>query len=324
MTIRGSHFENNEAESLNVSSSGGAVSVVGITDIADTSFVNNQASSTGGVLTLTGAVTLEHNEFTGNKALGGPGGAVRIGLVNTDAFIIRNKFFNNEAVQSGGGLYVFDPRLSPLPTLGHFTIHNNLWVNQRTSSGTHLFLHVIGNGAKSFTVHHNTFVGDQEQTAAGVYLNQAVHPQGALLPTKIFNNIIVGHQVGLQNAGPFVLAGKRNLFFDVQVPVVGNFPQVAPIFADPQFVDPLNGDYHLKEGSDAIDTGTDTLPIILDLDGTVRPKQEGPDIGAYEFFIKNPQNDDPTPTPSPTSTPSPTPSPTPETDFTVYLPLVVK
>ena len=64
------------------------------------------------------------------------------------------------------------------------------------------------------------------------------------------------------------------------------------IFADPQFVDPANGDYHLKDTSPCIDAGDNSLVpsgVDKDLDGNERivdGNNDGTptvDIGAYEY-----------------------------------------
>ncbi len=61
---------------------------------------------------------------------------------------------------------------------------------------------------------------------------------------------------------------------------------------DPLFVDAVNGDYHLSDGSPCIGTGTDSVRInekwyhahSTDIEGNPRPNPAGsnPDIGAYE------------------------------------------
>ncbi len=54
---------------------------------------------------------------------------------------------------------------------------------------------------------------------------------------------------------------------------------------DPRFVNPAwgqDGDYHLQDGSPAIDQGTSTGAPATDLDGDARPQGAGIDIGAYE------------------------------------------
>lgn len=53
---------------------------------------------------------------------------------------------------------------------------------------------------------------------------------------------------------------------------------------DSIFADWSNGDYHLRENSQAIDVGTDLVSSIVqyDLEGVSRPQGAGYDIGAYE------------------------------------------
>lgn len=53
---------------------------------------------------------------------------------------------------------------------------------------------------------------------------------------------------------------------------------------DPMFADPAKGDFHLKDGSPAVDAGTAEVPDPpkLDLDGKPRAQGKAPDIGAFE------------------------------------------
>lgn len=55
-------------------------------------------------------------------------------------------------------------------------------------------------------------------------------------------------------------------------------------FTDPDsvFVDPTSMDFHLRDGSPAIDAGSGELAPGLDLEGNSRPQGEGIDLGAYE------------------------------------------
>jgi hypothetical protein len=53
------------------------------------------------------------------------------------------------------------------------------------------------------------------------------------------------------------------------------------IIADPEFVDPVGGDFRPGPGSPAIDAGA-PLQIPRDIECRSRPRGEGPDIGAYE------------------------------------------
>jgi MYXO-CTERM domain-containing protein len=53
------------------------------------------------------------------------------------------------------------------------------------------------------------------------------------------------------------------------------------IFVLPAFG--TTGDYHLQNGSLAIDAGTSTAAPHTDLEGRSRPQGDGYDIGAFEF-----------------------------------------
>ena len=58
---------------------------------------------------------------------------------------------------------------------------------------------------------------------------------------------------------------------------------IGNISTNPQFVDEINGDFHLKAGSLCIDAGTSSNAPSEDYEGVARPQGAGFDIGAYEF-----------------------------------------
>jgi hypothetical protein len=66
--------------------------------------------------------------------------------------------------------------------------------------------------------------------------------------------------------------------------VQGGYPGVGNIDADPLFVDPANGDYHLGSWSPALGAGTIDGAPSTDTEGNPRPDPPGssPDMGAYE------------------------------------------
>ena len=51
---------------------------------------------------------------------------------------------------------------------------------------------------------------------------------------------------------------------------------------DPQFEDPTNGNFHLRQGSPAVDAGSSADAPADDFDGMPRPQGAGYDIGAFE------------------------------------------
>ena len=72
------------------------------------------------------------------------------------------------------------------------------------------------------------------------------------------------------------------------------------IFEDPQFVDAVNGDYRLAEGSPCIDAGVPAWVVVgeKDLDRNGRVSGKAPDIGCYEVSA-GPEETETTPVPVP-------------------------
>jgi hypothetical protein len=48
------------------------------------------------------------------------------------------------------------------------------------------------------------------------------------------------------------------------------------------FQDPASHDFRLRQGSPAVDAGTEALAPKIDIIGTARPQGDAFDIGAYE------------------------------------------
>jgi hypothetical protein len=68
------------------------------------------------------------------------------------------------------------------------------------------------------------------------------------------------------------------------------------------FTNLANGDFTLKEGSAAIDAGTENNAPNVDYAGSVRPQGAGYDIGAYEYGSSSGQSTTTSLTPTPPAT----------------------
>ncbi len=63
-------------------------------------------------------------------------------------------------------------------------------------------------------------------------------------------------------------------------------PGASDIHADPQFVAPAAGDFHLPFGSPCVDAGTSDDAPAADIEGILRPQGAGVDIGAHELWVQ--------------------------------------
>ena len=129
----------------------------------------------------------------------------------------------------------------------------------------------------------------------------------------VINSIVWGHE-----DEDFSGHGYQAIYSDIEMCCLPDADNVCEgegnICEDPRFVDPADGDYHLRLDSPCIDVGTNEDAPEKDFEGDPRPFDgdfDGSavvDIGADEWLPLSPT---PTPTRTPTATPSATPTPTP-------------
>lgn len=94
-------------------------------------------------------------------------------------------------------------------------------------------------------------------------------------------NLTAEHNLFYTPNSEFVLVWGDKTYYANNIASLGT----GNLYGDPLFVNPTfgtTGDYHLKTGSPAIDNGSSINAPKDDLDGNLRPKGKGFDIGAYE------------------------------------------
>lgn len=101
----------------------------------------------------------------------------------------------------------------------------------------------------------------------------------------VTNSILASNtQDGLDRQGGTMDHSYNLLFDNAASDYNGTTAGTAELLADPLFVDPWLGDYHLGDGSPAINSGTDAAGMADDdLEGNARPIGTRWDMGCYEM-----------------------------------------
>jgi len=217
--------------------------------IQNNTISHNSAGYGGGLSDCNGII--QNNIISGNLVGGyyGNGGGV------SDCHgTIQNNIISNNYSSSGGGFYECDG-----------TIQNNT-ISDNTA-------YSVGGGLYRCqgTIQNNTILGN----SAGVYGGGLYMCRRFIINCIIWGNSApTGSQV-YECSAPFYSciqdwAGDRR----------GN------ISADPEFIDPTNGNYHLRPDSPCIDTGNTYYLLgdyLVDIDGECRIAGSSVDMGSDEY-----------------------------------------
>ncbi len=161
----------------------------------------------------------------------------------------------------------------------HITYRNNLFVDT-------VYVGVMPKGYEYVTVENNTFINcgaypvwlqNEAQCKTSVVKNNLITYRGRERVVEAYGWKAPDAGIRFDTEGPKPDC-DHNLIFGTQNRKYG--PN--DITAEPQFVDPDNGDFRLKPGSPGIDAGATIEEIKTDLRGKPRPAGKAYDVGAYE------------------------------------------
>ena len=227
---------------------GGGIRIAGgsTAEILDNVISENTSSRGGGIgLFAAGTPIIKRNIIKGNNVAGGHLGALYHGggiymESYSDALIVQNLIIGNQA-DVGGGLSwdVLDR------TRGPVLVNNTIADNNATSNGSGIYANVFGAnvfGART-ELTNNIIVAKPGQ--AGLYCNTFSNQNPPIIR---FNNIFSAGGLAYAGACPDMTGTNGN------------------ISADPLFVNPILGNYHLQQGSPSIDSGDNQAPNLPDTD----------------------------------------------------------
>ena len=224
---------------------GGMYNYISAPTLTNCTFTGNSASIGGGMDNYSSSPTLTECTFAGNSA-GGAGG----GMHNFDSIspVLTNCTFAGNSARYGGGIY----NDSSSPTLANCTFYDN----EAVGGGG-----MRNRNASSLTLTNCTFYGNLALAGGGI--------NNELSSLELTNCILWGNspdQILDDGSGP----APSVTYSDIQ----NYYSGWGNIDADPLFVDPDNGDFHLGPDSPCIDAGNNAAP----------------DLPPYDFEGRSPHN----------------------------------
>ncbi|MFH2094745.1 MAG: right-handed parallel beta-helix repeat-containing protein [Bacteroidota bacterium] len=187
--------------------------------------------------------------------------------------LVKCKFLNNVCDAKGGGLYL-DFGCSP-------SITNCLFADNTAMRAAG----VGADGSSQPVLVNCTVTGNFcRDVGAGIYTGSYGIDMGSANIPVLVNCIVYDNET--EWGGPADLRIWHVNTFDISFSDIGTgFTSFGTgnIQADPLFVNPGAGDYHLQAGSPCVDAGTAAGAPAGDLDGNARDALV--DIGAYEYVL---------------------------------------
>lgn len=250
------------------------------TILLDVSIMTSTATLGGGFYNDTGAPSFRssrandsierlkspYTHIAGNTATSGGGIYNYNGALQVDS----TRVYSNTAVD-GAGIY---------NDLGPIMVTNTVvYINEASGNGGGVY-----NRAATATFLHLSVYSNTATLRGGGFYNFAGNP---ILRSSIFES----NRAGTSGPAIFAVSGSTpdidyNYYYGhAGTAVVGANAGIHSILSNttsPGFIDPVGGNFHLSDTANAIDRGDPDSPARHDFDGSPRPSNQGPDIGADE------------------------------------------
>jgi hypothetical protein len=263
--------------------SGGGMAVANYASatIADTHLFSNTADHGGGGIMVDSFAQAQITNVVAEHNNGSNGGGIAV-REGASAVIRGTRIISNTANGAGGGIGMWGA--VPVVVMADTIISDNygyhaggVWCELGDCTATNLLVVDNHSGPGPAGISLLASGGGQLMNVTVSGNDSATGIDGAEIGGlasgfPIVNSIFWG------NYGANLAGSNLDVrYSDVQ----GGFAGTGNIDANPEFVDPASGDYHLQGNSPAIDTGTPAGAPPADLDGT--PRDAEPDMGAYEW-----------------------------------------
>ena len=164
-------------------------------------------------------------------------------------------------------------------TLSNIGIYNNDFYNSGGGFGHSQRPDPSGNGLQIWGISNTPSSVSFRNNIVHTYTNRAVFRSTATLPgiTLDYNDYYPDGATAFEYG-----SGSTYTFANWKIQTSQDAHSPTP--SDPLFVSPSTGDFHLQWGSPAIDKGIG-VGLTLDYAGQYVPVGNGPDIGAYEYYL---------------------------------------
>jgi hypothetical protein len=209
---------------------------------------------------------IKGNLIQGNTGRYGGGIAINGG---SPVILASNRIFENEASSAGGGVNI---------EYNDAQLDNNFISENEAVAGAGIRVR-----AASPVLKHNTLANHTGTNDEAVRVEEGAD-------VLLTNTILASNTLGIRVTEASTATLEATLWYDNGTDTGGAgtiSTGAVNIWGDPTFVDAAAGDYHLVEGSPAIDAGVDA-GVTTDIDGDMRPQGTGYDIGADEYAVSYP------------------------------------